>query len=81
MLTIFGCIYVMYEPLIVTGLQVMLPPSGDLLQVLSADPKFSRFAAALKEANFAEKLQLGGPYTVFAPSNQVSRLIICLKVF
>ncbi|MDY7020622.1 MAG: fasciclin domain-containing protein [Cyanobacteriota bacterium] len=43
---------------------------GDLLGLLSSDSRFSTLATALKSTGLLEKLQEGGPFTLFAPTNE-----------
>jgi uncharacterized surface protein with fasciclin (FAS1) repeats len=55
--------------------KVLMPPTGNLVQVAQADPKFSFLVAAVVRAsegstNVAQVLSGNGPYTVFAPTNQ-----------
>jgi len=42
---------------------------GDIMSVLSADPRFSTFVSAIRSAGLMSSLQGAGPYTVFAPTN------------
>jgi transforming growth factor-beta-induced protein len=49
--------------------KVLFPPAGDIVHVLSLDSRFSTLMMLLKEAGIAEKLQLDGPFTFFAPTN------------
>ena len=58
--------------------QVLLPPKGDLLVTLSLTGNFSRFIDLLKKSGVADELQSKGPFTLFAPTNQVSALFIHL---
>ncbi|MEL7039288.1 MAG: fasciclin domain-containing protein [Cyanobacteria bacterium J06592_8] len=43
---------------------------GDLLGVLSSDSRFSTLATALKSTGLLDQLQEGGPFTLFAPTNE-----------
>jgi len=43
--------------------------TGNVIDVLSADPTFSMFTAAIKASGLADTLRGAGPYTVFAPTN------------
>jgi transforming growth factor-beta-induced protein len=54
---------------------VLLPPSGNIVDVAVSNPNFSFLAAAVVRAssgsaNLAEILSGNGPFTVFAPTNQ-----------
>lgn len=58
--------------------RVLLPPAGNLVQVAQADTVFSYLVAAVVRAstgatNVAAVLSGGGPYTLFAPTNQAFR--------
>ena len=49
---------------------VMYPlPTGNIAEVVTADPRFSTLLAAVVEADLVETLSSGGPFTVFAPTN------------
>lgn len=50
--------------------QVLLPPSMNLVETaLSYDPEFSILVQAVVKAELTDVLATGGPYTVFAPTN------------
>ncbi len=49
---------------------VILPPSGDIVEVAVANGNFSTLAAALDAAGLVETLQSDGPFTVFAPTDE-----------
>lgn len=54
--------------------KVILPPSGNIVQVAQANSNFSFLVAAVVRAstgttNVAQILSSGGPFTVFAPTN------------
>lgn len=50
--------------------QVLLPPSMNLVETaLSYDPEFSILVQAVIKAELTDVLATGGPYTVFAPTN------------
>ena len=49
----------------------MLPPVGNVVDVLARDPRFSTLVQLVKEAGLGDELQKDGPYTVFAPTNEV----------
>lgn len=55
--------------------QVLLPPKGDIYDTLSQDTRFSRLVELMKVATLSEELQLGGPYTFFAPTNEAFDLM------
>jgi uncharacterized surface protein with fasciclin (FAS1) repeats len=50
---------------------VLLPPAppGNLVETLQADGRFSTLIAAVTAAGLAETLATGGPFTVFAPTD------------
>lgn len=51
--------------------KVLMPPTQNLVELaLSFDPEFSILVQAVIKAGLAETLATGGPYTVFAPTNQ-----------
>lgn len=50
----------------------MIPPRGNVIDVLALDKKFSTLVSLLKKANVADLLQEDGPYTIFAPNNEVT---------
>lgn len=56
--------------------QVLTAPRGDVVDILSTDSRFSTLVSLLKQAGIADSLQLSGPFTVFAPTNQVRKHII-----
>jgi uncharacterized surface protein with fasciclin (FAS1) repeats len=50
--------------------EVLMPPTMNLVELaLSFDPEFSILVQAVIKAGLAETLATGGPYTVFAPTN------------
>ncbi|PKV63081.1 fasciclin domain-containing protein [Pontibacter ramchanderi] len=50
--------------------KVLMPPTLNLVELaLSFDPEFSILVAAVQRAGLGETLASGGPYTVFAPTN------------
>lgn len=54
---------------------MLVPPRGDVLDILYQDSKFSRLVATLKEIGMAEELQTtASDITLFAPTNEVSVL-------
>merc|ERR1719376_28068 len=49
---------------------VMYPlPTGNIAEVVTADQRFSTLLAAVVAADLVETLSSGGPFTVFAPTN------------
>ncbi|GFR86596.1 transforming growth factor-beta-induced protein [Elysia marginata] len=56
----------------IRGLQdVMIPPKGNVVDVLSLDKKFTILVSLVKRAGLADALQGAGPFTVLAPNNRV----------
>jgi len=53
----------------------MLPPAGDILDVLYQHAEFSRLVTLLKAINFAEAFQSDEIVTFFAPTNEVISLL------
>ncbi|KAH9504656.1 hypothetical protein Btru_062520 [Bulinus truncatus] len=49
---------------------VMIPPKGNVLDVLTLDKKFSTFVSLIKKTDLADSLQEDGPMTIFAPNNE-----------
>ncbi|RUS72084.1 hypothetical protein EGW08_020156, partial [Elysia chlorotica] len=49
---------------------VMIPPKGNVVDVLSLDKRFSILVSLIKKAGLADALQGMGPFTVLAPNNQ-----------
>jgi len=45
-------------------------PSGNIAEVVSGDERFSTLLAAVGAAGLANTLATGGPFTVFAPTNE-----------
>jgi uncharacterized surface protein with fasciclin (FAS1) repeats len=57
-----------------TAASSSLPPvpaagQGDLIAVISGDPRFSTLASAMRSAGLVSNLQMPGPFTLFAPTN------------
>lgn len=52
---------------------VILPPSGNIADVLEADGRFTTLLSAVGAADLAETLSNGGPFTLFAPTDQAFR--------
>ena len=48
---------------------VLLPPSSNIVEIASGIDMFSTLVAAVGEAGLVETLGMGGPFTVFAPTN------------
>lgn len=55
--------------------KVLIPPAGNVLDVLAQDKKFSTLIELIKIAGLGDTLQQDGPYTVFAPTNQAFNAI------
>ncbi|CAH1773771.1 unnamed protein product, partial [Owenia fusiformis] len=51
--------------------KVLMPPRGDLLDILSMDKDFGTFVKMAKISGVAEMLQGESEYTIFAPTNEV----------
>ena len=52
---------------------MLVPPRGDILDLLYQDDKYSRLVATLKELEMAEDLQSADQdMTIFALTNEVS---------
>ncbi|NP_001191507.1 fasciclin-like protein precursor [Aplysia californica] len=49
---------------------VMVPPKGNVVDVLALDKRFSTLVSLVKKAGLADALQAQGPFTVFAPNNE-----------
>merc|ERR1719315_816634 len=45
-------------------------PSGNIAEIVSGDKRFSTLLAAVGAAGLADTLATGGPFTVFAPTNE-----------
>ena len=50
--------------------RVLLPPSGNIVEVAAANPNFRYLVAAVQRAGLANALSGPGALTVFAPTNQ-----------
>ena len=50
---------------------MLLPPKGDIFDVVSLTPNMSRFADLLKKSGVAEEMQQEGPFTMLAPTDEV----------
>ncbi|KAL8582947.1 hypothetical protein ACOMHN_006491 [Nucella lapillus] len=55
--------------------QVLVPPKGNVVDVLAANPELSSLVRLLKGAGLADALQADGPFTVFAPNNQAFKAL------
>lgn len=55
--------------------KVLIPPSGNVVDVLAKDSRFSTLVDLLKKADLADTLQEDGPFTVFAPTNTVFKAL------
>ena len=51
------------------------PTPGDLAQTLAGNPELSTFSSLVAKTGLNETLKAGGPYTVFAPSNQAFKAL------
>jgi len=49
--------------------KVLLPPTKNIVEIASGIPDFSILVQAVDKAGLAETLATGGPFTVFAPTN------------
>ena len=49
--------------------KVLLPPSKNIVEIASGNPAFSILVQAVVKAGLADALATGGPFTVFAPTN------------
>jgi len=54
--------------------QVLIPPAGKLLDVLASDSRFSELMQLIKIAEIGDQLEGNGPFTVFAPTNDVNNI-------
>jgi uncharacterized surface protein with fasciclin (FAS1) repeats len=50
--------------------RVLLPPTGNIVEVAAANPNFTYLVAAVQRAGLVNALAGAGPLTVFAPTNQ-----------
>ena len=50
--------------------EVLLPPSTDLVETATAARQFSTLLAAAQAAGFVDDLAGGGPFTIFAPTDE-----------
>nr|KAG5705886.1 hypothetical protein BaRGS_030776 [Batillaria attramentaria] len=50
--------------------QLLIPPTGTVVDVLVADPNYSTLVELVQAAGLVGALQTEGPFTVFAPNNQ-----------
>ncbi|CAG5136676.1 unnamed protein product [Candidula unifasciata] len=49
---------------------VMMPPKGNVLDVLGLDKRFSTLVSLIKKSGLADDLQGHGPFTIIAPNNE-----------
>ena len=49
--------------------KVLLPPTMNLYDIADSDPRFSILVEAIDEAGLKDAVMNGGPFTVFAPTN------------
>ena len=52
--------------------QLMIPPTTNVVDVLAGQPQYSTFVKLLKISGLADALQEFGPFTVFAPTDKVT---------
>ncbi|XP_077991404.1 transforming growth factor-beta-induced protein ig-h3-like [Glandiceps talaboti] len=50
--------------------KVIIPPSGNILEILKADISYSRLLETLEATGLAEELDKEGALTIFAPTNE-----------
>ena len=50
--------------------QVMIPPKGNVIDVLALNSNLTRLVGLLKTAGLADELQGEGPFTIFAPNDE-----------
>ncbi|XP_071119590.1 transforming growth factor-beta-induced protein ig-h3-like [Haliotis cracherodii] len=55
--------------------KVMIPPTGNVIDVLALDSRFSQLVGLIKKAGLADQLQGDGPFTVFAPTNEAFKAL------
>lgn len=49
----------------------MIPPKGNVLDVLALDKRYSTLVSLIKKSGLADDLQDEGPFTIVAPNNEV----------
>ena len=54
-------------------LQVLIPPTGNVIDVLALNSNLTSLVRLLKTAGLADELQGPGPFTVFAPNDEAFR--------
>lgn len=52
-------------------IKVITPPKGNILDQLAEDSRFSELLDLIKIAGIGDTLEEDGPFTVFAPTNEV----------
>ncbi|KAM5172860.1 transforming growth factor-beta-induced protein ig-h3 [Mantella aurantiaca] len=55
--------------------KLLTPPSGNVMDVLKADNRFSLLVAAIQSAGLTETLNREGTFTVFAPTDEAFRAL------
>lgn len=50
--------------------EVMMPPKGNVIDILALNKQYSTLVSLVKRAGIADALQGEGPFTVFAPTNE-----------
>merc|ERR1712142_1003020 len=53
--------------------KVMIPPKGNVIDVLALNSNLTRLVGLLKTAGLADELQGPGPFTIFAPNDEAFR--------
>jgi transforming growth factor-beta-induced protein len=53
--------------------KVLIPPKGNVIDVLALNANLTRFVSLLKSAGLADELQAEGPFTIFAPNDEAFR--------
>ena len=54
-------------------LQVLIPPTGNVIDVLALNSNLTSLVRLLKTAGLADELQGPGPFTIFAPNDEAFR--------
>ncbi|OCT87793.1 hypothetical protein XELAEV_18021491mg [Xenopus laevis] len=55
--------------------KLLTPPTGNVMDVLKADNRFSMLVAAIQSAGLTETLNRDGTFTVFAPTDEAFRAL------
>ena len=59
-------------------IQVLMPPHGNVFDLLQERSEFSQLVKLMKETGIADTLQEEGPFTIFAPTNKVTKSLLYL---